>query len=52
MKKLEFLNVMRSLKNLYERGTPDAALELINELIEDAETGRNSKIRILQTPNK
>jgi len=36
--KLELMTVMRSLKKLHERGMPDAALEVINEIIAEAET--------------
>ncbi|MCL2204166.1 MAG: hypothetical protein FWB88_09550 [Defluviitaleaceae bacterium] len=37
MTKLELMTVMRSLKKLHERGMPDAALEVINEIIAEAE---------------
>ena len=36
MTKLELLAVLRSLKKLHEKGLHEAALEVIDEIIEDA----------------
>ena len=38
MTKLELLTVLRSLKKLHEVGKPEAALEVINEILEDADS--------------
>jgi hypothetical protein len=39
MTKLELMTVMRSLKKLHENGLHKEALEVINEVIEDASAG-------------
>ncbi|MCL2357484.1 MAG: hypothetical protein FWC70_10110 [Defluviitaleaceae bacterium] len=36
MTRLEFLTVIRSLKKLHDLGKPEAALEVMNEILEDA----------------
>ena len=37
MTKLELITVLRSLKKLHEVGKPDAALEVINEILAEAD---------------
>jgi len=37
MTKLELLTVLRSLKKMHELGKPEAALEVIEEILADAE---------------
>jgi len=38
MTKLGLMTVLRSLKKLHEVGKPEAALEVINEIIKEAES--------------
>jgi len=42
MTKLELMTVLHSLKKLHECGKPDAALELINEIIAEAKADKRS----------
>ena len=43
MTKLELLTVLRSLKKLHDVGKPEAALEVINEILEEAERDKGKK---------
>jgi len=43
MTKLELMTVLRSLKKLHDVGKPDAALEVINEILEEAEADKKKK---------
>lgn len=43
MKKLAPMTVLRSLRKLHEAGKPEDALELINELINEAKNGSTAK---------
>ena len=43
MTKLEPLTVLRSLKKLHEVGKPDAALEVINEILAGADADKEGK---------
>jgi len=41
--KLELMTVLRSLKKLHEIGNPEAALEVINEIIKEAENDKKEQ---------
>jgi len=43
MTKLELMTVLYSLKKLHEIGQPDAALDVINQIIEEAEFEKKKK---------
>ena len=43
MTKLELMTVLRSLKKLHEIGNPEAALEVINEIIKEAENDKKEQ---------
>lgn len=43
MTKLELMTVLHSLKKLHEKGMHDAALEVINEIIDEAKNGKKAK---------
>jgi len=43
MKKLELMTVLYSLKKLHEVGKPEIALEVINQILEEAESEKKDK---------
>ena len=43
MTKLELMTVLISLKKLHEIGNPDAALAVIDEILEEAKTEKTKK---------